>query len=90
LYTGATHENEKWSFGSYLYSENDIKPTLQQNLTEEQAQILLRGDNPELMVAPSAYLDSYSDNKLYKKLLLTQLKFLNIPMTHKRLFNVQF
>jgi hypothetical protein len=82
-YAGATHENEKWSFGSYLYSENDIKPTLQQNLTEEQAQILLRaGDNPELMVAPSAYLDSYSDNKLlYKKLLLTQLKFLNIPLT---------
>jgi hypothetical protein len=64
LYTGATHENEKWSFGSYLYSENDIKTNPATKPTEEQAQILLRGDNPELMVAPSAYLDSYSDNKL--------------------------
>jgi hypothetical protein len=24
-YAGATHQNAKWSFGSYLYSENDIK-----------------------------------------------------------------
>jgi hypothetical protein len=41
---------------------------LQQNLTKEQAAILVNaGDNQELMIAPSAYPDSYSDNKvLYK------------------------
>jgi hypothetical protein len=39
------------------------------NLTKEQAAILVNaGDNQELMIAPSAYPDSYSDNKvLYKK-----------------------
>jgi hypothetical protein len=64
-YAGATHQNAKWSFGSYLYSENDIKnQPLQQNLTKEQAAILVNaGDNQELMIAPSAYPDSYSDNK---------------------------
>ncbi|MDD2820773.1 MAG: hypothetical protein PHW29_05875 [Flavobacterium sp.] len=69
-YAGATHENEKWSFGGYVYSESDLKnQPLQQNLSEDQAQILVNaGDNPDLMVAPSAYEDSYSDNKiLYKK-----------------------
>jgi hypothetical protein len=56
-------------FWSYLYSENDIKNQPQQNLTKEQAAILVNaGDNQELMIAPSAYPDSYSDNKvLYKK-----------------------
>lgn len=69
-YAGGSHESKKWSFGSYLYSENDLKnQPLQQSLTTEQAQILAdAGDNPDLMVAPSAYVDSYSDNKiLYKK-----------------------
>jgi len=72
-YAGASHENKQWSFSSYLYSESDLKnQPLQQNLTAEQAQILVNaGDNPDLMVAPSAYLDSYSDNKiLYKKVFL--------------------
>jgi hypothetical protein len=69
-YTGATHENKKWSFGSYLYSESDLKnQPLQQTLSKEQAQILTdAGDNTALMVSPSAYVDTYSDNKiLYKK-----------------------
>jgi hypothetical protein len=93
-YAGATHENEKWSFGSYLYSENDIKnQALQQNLTAEQAQILVRaGDNPELMVAPSAYVDSYSDNKvLYKKTILNTVEVFEYSNDPEReLFNVRF
>ncbi len=69
-YAGSSHENKKWNFGGYFYSESDLKnQPLQQNLSKEQAQILANsGDNTNLMVAPSAYLDSYSENKiLYRK-----------------------
>jgi hypothetical protein len=69
-YAGGSHQGKKWSFGSYLYSENDLKnQPLQQSLSTEQAQILSdAGDDTNLMVSPSAYEDSYSDNKiLYKK-----------------------
>ena len=77
-YAGASHETKKWSFSSYLYSESDLKnQPLQQNLSSEQAQILANaGDNPALMTAPSAYEDSYSDNKiLYKKNTQNGLEF---------------
>lgn len=93
-YTGASHENKKWSFSNYLYSESDLKnQPLQQNLSEEQAQILVNaGDNPNLMVAPSAYTNSYSDNKvLYKKSLLDTVEifeYSNNPQDE--LFNVRF
>jgi hypothetical protein len=69
-YAGATHENKSWSFGGYLYSENDMKnQPLQQNLSTEQVQVLSQaGDDQNLMTAPSAYEDAYADNKiLYKK-----------------------
>ncbi|SEF75414.1 hypothetical protein [Flavobacterium urumqiense] len=93
-YTGATHENEKWSFGSYLYSENDLRnQPLQQNLSKEQAQILVNsGDNPDLMVSPSAYSDTYSENKvLYKKTIFKTkeiFEYSNNPQDE--LFNVRF
>ena len=73
-YGGVNHEAKKWSLGGYLYSENDVKnQPLQQNLTSEQVAILSNaGDNQNLMNAPSAYLDSYSENKiLYKKITVT-------------------
>jgi hypothetical protein len=69
-YAGATHESKKWSIGGAIYSENDVKnQSLQQNLSADQAQVLANaGDNQSLMVAPSAYLDNYSSNKiLYKQ-----------------------
>ena len=69
-YAGASHETKTWSLGSYLYSESDLQnQPLQQNLTSDQVTILQNaGNNVELMNAPSAYLDSYSANKiLYKK-----------------------
>jgi hypothetical protein len=93
-YAGATHQNKKWSFGSYLYSENDIKnQPLQQNLTKEQAAILVNaGDNQELMIAPSAYPDSFSDNKvLYRKRMVNTIEifeYSNDPQ--EELFNVRF
>ena len=73
-YGGVNHEAKTWSLGGYLYSESDVKnQPLQQNLTAEQVAILSQaGDNINLMNAPSAYLDSYSENKiLYKKITVT-------------------
>lgn len=93
-YAGATHENKKWSFGGYLYSENDLKnQPLQQNLSQEQALILTNaGDNQNLMTAPSAYSDTYSENKvLYRKTMFNAVEifeYSNDPQ--QELFNVRF
>src|SRR5690606_29971537 len=72
-YGGVTHEREKWSIGGFIYSENDVKnQPLQQDLSEEQVDILKNaGDNINLMNAPSAFVDTYSENKiLYRKILI--------------------
>lgn len=93
-YAGANHEAKTWSLGGFLYSENDVKnQPLQQNLTAEQALILAAaGDNPDLMNAPSAYLDSYSENKvLYKKITVSAgeaFQYSNNP--DDELYNVRF
>lgn len=93
-YAGAMHEQEKWSLGGFLYSENDIKnQPLQQNLSEEQAQILVNaGDDPTLMTAPSAFGDTFSENKiLYRKVLVDGMEvfeYSNDPLAE--LFNVRF
>ena len=93
-YAGATHDNKKWSFGGYLYSENDLKnQPLQQNLSQEQAQILVNaGDNPSLMTAPSAYSDTYSENKvLYRKTLVNAVEIFEYSNdAQQELFNVRF
>lgn len=93
-YNGITHQNNKWKFGGYLYSENDLKnQPLQQNLSTEQAQILgAAGDNLSLMVAPSAYVDSYSDNKiLYIKKLENQISIFEYSNdANQELYNVRF
>ncbi len=93
-YAGANHEAKTWSLGGYLYSENDLKnQPLQQNLTSEQATILSdAGDNINLMNAPSAYLDTYSENKiLYKKIIVngvTAFEYSNVSIDE--LYNVKF
>ena len=93
-YFGATHEQEKWSIGAYVYSESDVKnQPLQQNLSTEQAQILVNaGDNPDLMNAPSAYLDTYSDNKiLYKKTIVNGVETYEYSNNSQDvLYNVKF
>jgi hypothetical protein len=69
-YAGTTHEQDNWSIGGFLYSENDVKnQPLQQTLSEDQVQALANaGDNETLMNAPSAYIDTPSENKiLYRK-----------------------
>ncbi len=93
-YGGVDHQNEKWSLSGYIYSENDVKnQPLQQNLSEEQVQVLVNaGDNPNLMTAPSAYEDVYSENKiLYKKVIIGGVEvfeYSNNP--NDVLFNVKF
>ncbi|CAM3726991.1 hypothetical protein FLGE108171_12475 [Flavobacterium gelidilacus] len=93
-YAGATHETEKWNIGGFLYSENDVKnQPLQQNLSEDQVAVLQNaGDNLSLMNAPSAYLDSYSENKvLYKKVIISGIEvyeYSNNP--DDELYNVRF
>jgi len=93
-YGGINHEQKKWAIGGNFYSENDVKnQPLQQSLTTDQAQILANaGDNPDLMVAPSAYVDTYSVNKiLYKK---TQIDGVDVYQYSNNptdvLYNVKF
>jgi hypothetical protein len=93
-YGGVTHETEDWSIGGFVYSENDMKnQPLQQNLSEEQATLLSQaGDDINLMTAPSAFIDSYSENKvLYKKVTIDgadAFEYSNNP--DNELYNVRF
>jgi hypothetical protein len=93
-YSGIMHEKENFKIGGYIYSENDVKnQPLQQNLSEEQVALLKEaGDDQSLMNAPSAYLDSYSENKiLYKKTVIGVseiFEFSNNP--DDELYNVRF
>ena len=93
-YAGANHEAKKWSLGGYLYSENDVKnQPLQQNLSSEQVEVLKNaGDNVNLMNAPSAYLDTYSDNKiLYKKVTIGGVEVFEFSNnSNDELYNVKF
>ena len=69
-YGGISHKNKSWDFAGYFYTESDIKnQPLQQNLNDEQIKILQdAGNDVNKMLAPSAYSDSYSENKiLYTK-----------------------
>lgn len=93
-YGGAKREGEKFTIGTYIYSENDVKnQPLQQNLSQEQVAILQNaGDDINLMNAPSAYEDSYSDNKiLYRKIIVgTEEVFEFSTDENEVLYNVRF
>lgn len=93
-YAAATHEQEKWSIGGFLYSENDVKnQPLQQSLSTEQVQVLVNaGDNQSLMNAQSAYEDTYAENKiLYKKTIANGVTiFENSKDENEVLYNVKF
>ncbi len=93
-YTGANHEQKNWSIGGFLYSENDLKEqSLQQNLSENQVNILKNaGDNLSLMNSQSAFLDSYSTNKiLYKKIETAGISYFEYSnLETDILYNVKF
>jgi hypothetical protein len=93
-YGGFSHEREKFSIGAYVYSENDVKnQPLQQSLSAEQVQVLQNaGDDVTLMNAPSAYIDSYSENKiLYKKTLIGPIEIFEFSTDQTQtLYQVKF
>jgi len=93
-YGGGNYTSENLDLGVYIYSENDAKnQPLQQNLSEEQVAILqAAGDDRELMNAPSAVPDTYSENKiLYKKEIISgEEVFVFSSNPEDELFSVRF
>ncbi|WP_430410507.1 hypothetical protein [Kordia sp.] len=93
-YGGAKYEQEKFNIAGYIYSENDSKnQPIQQNLSDEQVAILRdAGDNNQLMTAPSAVEQAFTENRiLYKKEVVGGLEtfvFSNNP--DDTLFDVRF
>jgi hypothetical protein len=70
-YEKATYESDKFQISGYFYAENDAKnQPLQQSLTEEQKQVLANaGNNTDAMIAESAFIDTFNENKvLYQKI----------------------
>ena len=93
-YDEAHYESEKFNISGYFYSENDAKnQPLQQNLTTQQKQILANaGNNTNLMVTESAFIDTFDDNKiLYKKTTVgAQEIFEYSTNSNDTLYNVTF
>lgn len=93
-YGGGNYTSENLDLGVYVYSESDAKnQPLQQSLSEEQVAILqAAGDDRELMNAPSAVPDTYSENKiLYKKEVVNgETIFVFSSNPDDELFSVRF
>jgi hypothetical protein len=94
VFGGGSYNTEKLSLNVSVYSESDAKnQPLQQNLSTEQTQILAdAGDNTDLMVAPSATEESFSENRiLYRKELIgTEEIFVFSNNPEDQLFSVRF
>ncbi len=70
-YNNISYKTDKLTVSSYFYNENDLKnQPLEQDLSNEQKQILAdAGNNVNEMVTPSAFVDTFSEDKiLYKKI----------------------
>jgi len=93
-YNNATFKSDKLSVSGYFYNENDLKnQPLEQDLSNEQKQVLaIAGNNSNLMVTPSAYLDTYSEDKiLYKKNLVGVSEIFEYSTNENdELYNVAF
>ncbi|WP_405608690.1 hypothetical protein [Polaribacter sp. Asnod1-A03] len=93
-YDEASYKSDKFSIAAYFYSENDAKnqPILQ-DLSDNQKQILANaGNNSDLMVSESAYLDTFDENKiLYKKVINgNEETFEYTNIENDELYNVTF
>ena len=93
-YEKAEYNSENFNIAGYFYSENDAKnQPIQQSLSENQKQILANaGNNPANMVAESAFLDAFDENKiLYKKTTTNQVEFFEYSTNPQdELYNVTF
>ena len=93
-YNNIDYKSEKLTVSGYFYNENDLKnQPLEQDLSNEQKQLLSEaGNNPNLMVTPSAYLDTFSEDKiLYKKSVFGTTEIFEYSTNENdELFNVAF
>jgi hypothetical protein len=65
-YDKVNYKQDKFTVGSYFYSESDLKnQSLEPELTNEQEQILANAGNDKLkMISPSAFETEYSENAI--------------------------
>lgn len=94
VFGGGSYSTEKLKLNVSVFSESDAKnQPLQQNLSTEQTEILANaGDDTDLMIAPSANEESFSENRiLYRKDLVgTEEVFVFSNNPDDVLFNVRF
>jgi hypothetical protein len=93
-YNKVAYKTDKLKVGGYFYNENDIKnQPLEQDLSNEQKQVLANaGNNTSAMVTPSAYLDTFSEDKiLYKKVITNNKEYFEYTTEPTdELYNVTF
>ncbi len=90
----AKYTGETFNIAGYFYSENDVKnQPIQLSITQEQEAILSNaGNNPDLMVAESAFPDTFNPNKiLYRKIQIGSIDVFEYSTNdNEELFNVTF
>ena len=93
-YNNISYKTDKLTVSGYFYNENDLKnQPLEQDLSNEQKQLLAdAGGNTSEMVTPSAFLDTFSEDKiLYKKTLLGTSEVFEFSTNETdELYNVTF
>ena len=93
-YERAEYNSGKFNISGYFYNENDVKnQPIQLSLTDAQRQILANaGNNPDLMVAESAFPDTVDPNKiLYRRVQNGPNEFFEFSSDeNEELFNVTF
>ena len=93
-YDEVSYESDKFNIAGYFYSENDAKnQPLQQSLSIEQKQILANaGNNSDAMIAESAFLDAFNENRIqYKKVTNGAIETFEFSTTETdELYNVKF
>ena len=93
-FSGLELNRDKINLNISFYNENDLKnQSIQQNLSDEQISILSQaGDDSSLMNAPSAYQETYSENRiLYKKEIIgSQEVYVYSNYPNEELYSVRF
>lgn len=93
-YEKARYSGENFQIAGYFYNENDVKnQPIQLSLTDAQKQILTNaGNNPDLMVAESAFPDTFDPNKiLYRRVQVGPVEVFEYSTNENdQLFNVTF